>query len=63
MNKRLLDIINLETHFITDQGIVRAVDGVSLHLNEGDTLGLVGESGCGKSVTALSIMRLIPNPP
>jgi oligopeptide/dipeptide ABC transporter ATP-binding protein len=63
MNKRLLDIINLETHFITDQGIVRAVDGVSLHLNEGDTLGLVGESGCGKSVTALSIMRLIPDPP
>ena len=63
MEKRLLDIINLETHFTTDQGVVRAVDGVSLHLNEGDTLGLVGESGCGKSVTALSIMRLIPNPP
>lgn len=63
MNKRLLDIINLETHFTTDQGVVRAVDKVSLHLNEGDTLGLVGESGCGKSVTALSIMRLIPNPP
>jgi len=63
MKKRLLDIINLETHFITDQGVVRAVDGVSLYLNEGDTLGLVGESGCGKSVTALSIMRLIPNPP
>ena len=63
MAEKLLDIIDLETHFITDEGRVKAVDGVSLTLNEGDTLGLVGESGCGKSVTALSIMRLVPDPP
>ncbi|MFH1626445.1 MAG: ABC transporter ATP-binding protein [Pseudomonadota bacterium] len=62
MDRRLLDVIDLETHFITDEGAVRAVDRVSLSLNEGDTLGLVGESGCGKTVTALSIMRLVPPP-
>ena len=63
MSARLLDVINLETHFTTEEGVVKAVDDVSLYLNEGDTLGLVGESGCGKSVTALSIMRLIHDPP
>jgi len=59
----LLVIRNLTTHFHTEDGTVKAVDQVSLTLKEGDTLGLVGESGCGKSVTALSIMRLVPHPP
>jgi oligopeptide/dipeptide ABC transporter ATP-binding protein len=59
----LLNVKNLKTQFLTDDGLVRAVDGVSFDLSEGETLGLVGESGCGKSVTALSLMRLIPNPP
>jgi peptide/nickel transport system ATP-binding protein len=59
----LLQIKGLKTHFFTDEGVVRAVDGVDLYINKGETLGVVGESGCGKSVTALSIMRLIPQPP
>jgi oligopeptide/dipeptide ABC transporter ATP-binding protein len=59
----LLEVKNLRTHFFTEEGVVRAVDGVTWHLNEGETLALVGESGCGKSVTAMSILRLIPNPP
>ena len=50
----------LRTHFHTRDGVVKAVDGVSLALERGETLGVVGESGCGKSVTALSIMRLVP---
>jgi oligopeptide/dipeptide ABC transporter ATP-binding protein len=58
----LLDVKDLTTAFVSKSGMVRAVDGISLHLDEGDVLGLVGESGCGKSVTALSIMRLIPAP-
>src|SRR5512139_563167 len=58
----LLDIQGLKTYFFTRKGIVKAVDGVDLSLNEGETLGLVGESGCGKTVTALSIMRLISEP-
>jgi peptide/nickel transport system ATP-binding protein len=61
--KRLLDVKNLKTYFFTDEGVVRAVDGVDLHIDRAETLGVVGESGCGKSVTALSIMRLIPQPP
>jgi peptide/nickel transport system ATP-binding protein/oligopeptide transport system ATP-binding protein len=60
MNSPLLDIKGLKTYFFTRKGIVKAVDGVDISLNEGETLGLVGESGCGKTVTALSIMRLIP---
>lgn len=59
----LLKIRNLHTYFFTDEGVAKAVDGVDLELEEKGTLGLVGESGCGKSVTALSIMRLIPEPP
>jgi len=60
---RLLEIQDLGTSFYTQDGVVKAVNGVSYTLDEGETLGLVGESGCGKSVTALSIMRLIPQPP
>ena len=59
----LLQIKGLKTHFFTDEGVVRAVDGISMHINPGETLGVVGESGCGKSVTALSVMRLIAQPP
>ena len=59
----LLEVRDLRTHFFTRDGVVRAVDGVSLSVERGRTLGLVGESGCGKSVTALSIMGLIPQPP
>jgi peptide/nickel transport system ATP-binding protein/oligopeptide transport system ATP-binding protein len=59
----LLKIKNLKTHFFTHEGTAKAVDGINLTINQGETLGLVGESGCGKSVTALSIMRLIPDPP
>ena len=59
----LLDIRDLKTYFYTDDGIVRAVDGVSLSIAPQKTLGLVGESGCGKSITAFSTMRLIPSPP
>ncbi|MGH7333424.1 MAG: ABC transporter ATP-binding protein [Candidatus Rokuibacteriota bacterium] len=63
MTERLLEVKGLKTHFFTDEGVVRAVDGVDFHIDKGETLGIVGESGCGKSVTALSIMRLIPQPP
>lgn len=59
----LLDVVDLRTHFQTDEGLVKAVDGVSFALESGRTLGIVGESGCGKSVTALSILRLIQCPP
>ena len=58
----LLRVENLKTYFFTDDGVVRAVDGISLSVKRGETLGLVGESGCGKSVTSLSIMRLIAHP-
>ncbi len=59
----LLEVEDLRTHFYTREGVVRAVDGVSFSLERSKTLGLVGESGCGKSVTALSIMGLVPRPP
>jgi oligopeptide transport system ATP-binding protein len=59
----LLDVKNLKTQFFTQDGVVRAVDDVSFDIMPGETLGIVGESGCGKSITAMSIMRLIPTPP
>jgi len=63
MAERLLDVRGLKTYFFTDEGVIRAVDGIDLYIKPGETLGVVGESGCGKSVTALSIMRLIAQPP
>ena len=62
MSDTLLEVKQLQTHFYTRSGIAKAVEGVSFSLDEGETLGLVGESGCGKSVTSLSIMRLIDHP-
>jgi len=62
-HSHLLELHDLKTHFYTFEGIVKAVDGVSFHLNKGEILGIVGESGCGKSVTAQTIMQLIPQPP
>jgi oligopeptide/dipeptide ABC transporter ATP-binding protein len=59
----ILEVENLQTHFFTSAGVVRAVDGVTYALRSGETLGVVGESGCGKSVTALSMLRLVANPP
>ncbi|MFH0800224.1 MAG: ABC transporter ATP-binding protein [Pseudomonadota bacterium] len=59
----LIQVKNLRTHFFTDTGVVKAVDGVAFSLDRGETLGLVGESGCGKSMLALSLMRLVPDPP
>lgn len=63
MEERLLKIQNLRTYFHTREGTIPAVDGVSFYVNRGETLGLVGESGCGKSVTSLSILKLVPQPP
>ena len=59
----LLEVKGLKTRFFTEDGVVHAVNGISYDLNEGDALGIVGESGCGKSVSVLSVMRLIPEPP
>jgi peptide/nickel transport system ATP-binding protein len=61
--EHLLQIRGLKTHFATDDGIACAVDGVDLTVDRGETLGVVGESGCGKTVTALSVLKLIPMPP
>ena len=61
--RTILEIDNLQTHFFTPSGVARAVDGVSYTVRSGETLGVVGESGCGKSVTALSVLRLVADPP
>jgi peptide/nickel transport system ATP-binding protein len=63
MSEPLLEIRGLKTHFDTDDGVVQAVDGVDLVVARGETVGVVGESGCGKSVTAMSVLKLIPMPP
>ena len=60
--KPVLKIKNLKTHFFLDTGTIKAVDGINLTINKGKTLGIIGESGCGKSVTAHSILKLIPSP-
>lgn len=62
-NKPVLEVKNLKTSFFTDDGVVPAVDDVSFHINAGEIVGVVGESGCGKSVTSLSVMGLVPTPP
>ncbi len=62
-NTHLLEVQDLKTYFYTFEGVARAVNGVSYHLDRGEALGIVGESGCGKSVTASSIMRIVPDPP
>src|SRR5579863_527723 len=63
MAENLLEVNNLKTYFFTRSGVVKAVDDVSFVMKPGETLGVVGESGCGKSVTALSVMRLVTTPP
>ena len=62
MGKNILEVKELKTYFFTRRGVVKAVDGVSFTIEEGETLGIVGESGCGKSITCLSILRLVPKP-
>ena len=57
----LLEVDGLKTHFFTDEGVLPSVDGISFSIDRGETLGIVGESGCGKSVTAMSILQLIPS--
>ncbi|MEM5947567.1 ABC transporter ATP-binding protein [Spirochaetia bacterium 38H-sp] len=63
MSNYVLEVENLHTYFKTDNGVVKAVNGVSFKLKQGEILGIVGESGCGKSVTSLSLMKLVPSPP
>jgi len=63
MSEKVLEIKNLETHFFSSRGVAKAVDRVSYHVNKGEILGVVGESGCGKSVTSLSILQLVASPP
>jgi peptide/nickel transport system ATP-binding protein len=63
MEKNLVEIKNLKTYFHTEDGVIKAVDDVSFNIREGETIGIVGESGCGKSITAMSLIRLIPDPP
>ena len=62
-SERVLDVKDLKTYFFTKDGVVKAVDGLTYHVNEGECVGLVGESACGKSVGAMSVLRLIPYPP
>lgn len=62
MDEIILEVRDLRTYFYTRWGVVKAVDGVSFHLRRGETLGLVGESGCGKTITSLSLLRLVPRP-
>ena len=59
----LIEVKDLKTHFFTPSGVVKAVNGISYSVDEGEVVAIVGESGCGKSVGAMSIMQLIPNPP
>lgn len=63
MDKKILEVKNLKTYFHLDRGTVKAVDDVSFYVNEGETLGIVGESGCGKSITCMSLVRLVETPP
>lgn len=63
MSKKLLEVKNLKTYFYSDSGLVKAADDVSFYVNEGETLGIVGESGCGKSITCMSVVRLVETPP
>ena len=63
MSDKLLEVKNLKTYFYTDDGVVKSVDDVSFEVKRGKTLGVVGESGCGKSITSLSIMQLVEIPP
>jgi len=62
MGTSTIEVKELKTHFFTKRGVVKAVDGVSFSIEKGETLGIVGESGCGKSITCLSILRLVPKP-
>ena len=59
----LLEVRDLKTHFFTEEGVVKAVDGISFTIDKGEVLGIVGESGSGKSVASLSLLKLIPDPP
>lgn len=63
MSNTVLEVKDLKTHFFTDHGRIPAVDGINFHIDKGEILGIVGESGCGKSVTSLSVMGLLPSPP
>jgi oligopeptide/dipeptide ABC transporter ATP-binding protein len=62
MSEKVIEVKNMNTHFFTSKGVVKAVDGVDFEINSGETLAIVGESGCGKSVTSKSILRLVPDP-
>lgn len=62
MSEKVIEVKNMNTHFFTSKGVVKAVDGVDFHIKSGETLAIVGESGCGKSVTSKSILRLVPDP-